>query len=80
MVTANPSNTMIQTVVPDHLRGRVMSLFPLTFMGVMPLGSLWTGSAGDRLGEPAVLLLNVVVLLLTAGVIWLRFPFVRRLG
>ncbi|MCB0230643.1 MAG: MFS transporter, partial [Anaerolineae bacterium] len=44
MVVANTSNSMVQTMVPDELRGRVMGVYTLMFFGGMPLGSLLIGS------------------------------------
>jgi predicted MFS family arabinose efflux permease len=54
MITLSAStNTLIQTIVPNNLRGRVMSVYTLLFMGVTPLGSLLMGSVTDRLGAAA---------------------------
>jgi MFS family permease len=39
-------------MVPDHLRGRVMALYSMMFMGMAPLGALLGGSLADRLGAP----------------------------
>jgi MFS family permease len=49
------TNTMIQLEVPDEFRGRVMSLFTLTFMGLMPIGALIVGLVADTIGTPATL-------------------------
>lgn len=51
------TNTLIQLVVPDALRGRVISAFTWALGGFFPLGSLVFGWAGDRLGAPTVVLL-----------------------
>ena len=54
MVTFSAStNTTIQVIVPDELRGRVMSLHALVFAGVTPLGSFLTGSLAQELGVSA---------------------------
>src|ERR1700723_2348892 len=44
------SNTLIQTMVPDQLRGRVMSVYSMMFMGMAPIGALLGGALADRLG------------------------------
>lgn len=44
------SNTLVQSMVPDALRGRVMSLYSMVFMGMAPLGSMLAGTLGDTLG------------------------------
>jgi MFS family permease len=50
------SNTLIQTVVEDEYRGRVMALFSTAFLGIAPLGSLTVGALADRLGVRQTLL------------------------
>ncbi len=46
------SNTLIQTMVPDQLRGRVMALYSMMFMGMAPLGALFGGALAHRMGAP----------------------------
>lgn len=58
-------NTIIQGLVPDELRGRVMSFFTLVFMGMMPIGSFIAGNIAGRFGAPAALLVGAVVCLAT---------------
>ena len=76
----NLGMTTLQTLVPDELRGRVMSLFTLTFFGGMPLGALLAGAAAERIGEPATVFANAAIVLAASLVIWLRLPFIRKLG
>ena len=80
MVEANTSNALIQTNVPDELRGRVMSLFTLTFFGGMPLGALLAGFMAVRVGEPATLFINATIVLAAAVLIWFRLPYIRKLA
>jgi hypothetical protein len=49
------SNTVIQTIVPDVLRGRIMSLYTVVMVGLMPVGSVVLGAIADRIGTPAAL-------------------------
>jgi len=49
------SNTVIQTIVPDVLRGRIMSLYTFVMVGLMPIGSLFLGAIADRIGTAAAL-------------------------
>lgn len=66
-------NTLLQTLVPDELRGRVMSLFTLVFMGLMPFGSLLAGSVAQRFGAPAALQAGAAACLATVTTIfWTR--------
>jgi MFS family permease len=80
MLTANTSNALIQTRVPDELRGRVMSVFILVFFGSFPIGSLLAGQMAEFIGEPMTVLANSLILLVYVMIIWLRFPELRRLN
>jgi MFS family permease len=53
MVMFASSNTLLQTIIDDDKRGRVMSLYSMSFMGMMPFGSLISGSVASRIGAPA---------------------------
>ncbi len=53
MVQMAASNTLLQTLVEDDKRGRVMSFYTMAFFGMMPLGSLAAGVFGSRIGAPA---------------------------
>lgn len=79
MVVANTSNAMVQTTVPDDLRGRVMGIYTLMFFGGMPLGALLIGSLAEKTSEPAAVVINAAVVLLVAAVVWLRLPYIRAL-
>jgi dipeptide/tripeptide permease len=48
-------NTLLQQLVTDEMRGRVMSMFMLSFIGTMPIGSLIAGAAAERFGAPNTL-------------------------
>jgi MFS family permease len=53
---ASVINTMIQNAVPDHLRGRAMSMFVFSFGGCMPFGNLMAGALANRFGAPDAIL------------------------
>lgn len=57
------TNTMIQSAVPQQLRGRVMALFVMAFMGIMPISSLIFGPLGELVGPGRAVLMGAVVLL-----------------
>jgi MFS family permease len=62
MISVNTSiNTIIQTNVPDSLRGRVNGVYSLLFMGVAPLGNLQAGVLADRFGAPFSLFVGALV-------------------
>jgi MFS family permease len=75
----NLANALVQTLVPDHLRGRVMGLYGLTFFGLMPIGALWIGTAAEHLGESAAVVIGAAVSLAVAALVYARVPGVRRL-
>jgi sugar phosphate permease len=73
------TNTMLQVIVPDHLRGRVMSIYALD-RGLMPAGALMAGVSAHFVGAPAtVSAMGLLVILLALLVAWLA-PVVRGLG
>jgi predicted MFS family arabinose efflux permease len=66
IITSSLVTSLVQLVAPDHMRGRVMSIYMVAFRGGMPLGSLVSGALVARLGLPAVLTLNGTLLCLAA--------------
>jgi MFS family permease len=52
MLQMSSSNTLIQAMVPDELRGRAMAAYTMMFMGMAPMGSLFAGALADRIGAP----------------------------
>ncbi len=79
MVLFNMANTLIQTLAPDSLRGRVVSVYTLSFFGLMPLGALLVGWAAELWSEPVAILLSALILLGFASWLWLHIPQLRRL-
>ena len=65
------SNTLIQVMVPDALRGRVMAVYSMMFMGMAPIGALLGGVLADRLGAPVTVAIGGLASV--AGSIWFRF-------
>lgn len=74
----NLANALIQSIVEDRLRGRVMSLYSLTFFGFMPLGALWIGQAAQKLSEPWAVLINAAALFAVSLGIWISTPSLRK--
>jgi MFS family permease len=78
MMIMNNSNAMMQSHVPDHLRGRVMSVYTLVFFGAMPLGSLFAGTFAQKFNEPLTVMVGAVVLMILAIAAWIFLPEIRR--
>jgi MFS family permease len=75
----NTANALVQTLADDPLRGRVMGLYSLCVLGLMPVGALLGGTVAEWIGEPGALMLSAGVMLACALVVWLRLPGLRRL-
>ena len=69
----------MQTLVEEHLRGRVMAFYTMAFLGTAPLGSLMAGVLADRIGEPMTIAAGGVACLLGAGWFASRLPALREL-
>jgi predicted MFS family arabinose efflux permease len=78
MVQLASSNTVLQTIVDDDKRGRVMSLYMMSFLGSAPLGSLLAGAMADRIGAPDTVLLGGLSCLVGAAWFGSRLPDIRR--
>ncbi len=73
------SNVLLQQLVTDEMRGRVMSIFILSFIGAMPLGNLLAGSFGSRFGVEHTLAGGGVVIVIFMTVVALTNPRLRAL-
>jgi len=78
MIQMATSNTLLQTVVDEDKRGRVMSFYTMAFMGTAPFGSLLAGSAAEHIGAPYTLMLGGLGCIL--GALWFAksLPALRR--
>jgi MFS family permease len=77
MVEMASSNTLIQSMVPDRLRGRVMAVYSMMFMGMAPFGALFAGALADRVGAPVTLTIGAVACLVGATIFAVRLPSLR---
>jgi MFS family permease len=66
MMQMAASNTVLQTIVDDDKRGRVMSFYSMSFFGMAPLGSLLAGSLGSKIGTPATVAIGGISCILGA--------------
>jgi len=77
MMEMASSNTLIQSMVPDRLRGRVMSVYSMMFMGMAPLGALMAGALAAPLGAPATVAIGGTVCIAGGLIFGLRIPQLR---
>lgn len=71
------SNTSIQTMVPDRLRGRVMSVYSMMFMGMAPFGALLSGAIAHRIGAPHTIAMGGAIVVVGALVFYSQLPALR---
>lgn len=71
------SNTLIQVMVPDALRGRVMAVYSMMFMGMAPIGALLGGVLADSLGAPRTVAIGGLACLMGAAWFRLQLPKIR---
>lgn len=79
MTVFSMSSSLVQLVVPDHLRGRVMSIYMLALRGGGPLGAFASGAAASYLSAPTVLIVNGVLLTIVAAYFLVKSHGIREL-
>lgn len=70
-------STMLQTIVEDRMRGRIMGIFSMAFLGMYPLGSLAGGALASHIGAPATLAIGGGFCTFAALILWRRMPALR---
>jgi predicted MFS family arabinose efflux permease len=80
MVQMAASNTLIQSMVPDRLRGRVMAVYSMMFLGMAPFGALLSGVLANMLGAPMTVAFGGVVCIIGAAVFRSHLPKIRAEG
>ncbi len=78
MIQLAASNTLLQTMVDDDRRGRVMSFYTVAFIGMAPVGSLLAGALAGAIGAPWTVLIGGVACMVGAGVFARRLPHLRE--
>ena len=78
MVQMAASNTVLQTIVEEDKRGRIMGLFTMAFMGMVPFGSLLAGSLASKIGAPNTLLLGGTCCVIGALIFVRKLPSLRE--
>ena len=77
MLQMASSNTLIQVMVPDELRGRVMAVYSMMFMGMAPVGALLGGALSDRLGAPVTVVIGGLASVVGAWWFSVQLPKIR---
>jgi MFS family permease len=77
MVQMASSNTLLQSMSPDRLRGRVLAVYSMMFMGMAPIGALLGGALADRLGAQVTVAVGGVASVAGAAWFGLQLPKIR---
>lgn len=77
MVQLAGTNTLLQTMVREEMRGRVMAFYAMAFIGMTPFGSLFAGSVASRIGTPLTLLVGGIVCMSGAALFARNLPRLR---
>jgi MFS family permease len=73
------SNTLVQTFVDDDKRGRVMSLYTMAFMGMVPFGSLLAGTLASKIGAPGTIMISGLACILGSILFARKLPALREM-
>ncbi len=77
MVQMASTNTLIQSMVPDRLRGRTMAVYSMMFLGMAPIGALLSGTVADRIGAPWTVALGGIGAIIGAAIFARNLPKIR---
>ena len=77
MIQIAASNTILQTIVDDDKRGRVMSFYTMAFMGSAPFGSLFAGSMTSIIGAPNTILVGGITCIIGAAIFAYKLPMIK---
>jgi len=78
MIQMGSSNTLIQSMTPDHLRGRVLAAYSMMLMGMAPIGALLAGVMAERVGAPATVAGGAITCGLGAATFAFYLPGIRQ--
>jgi predicted MFS family arabinose efflux permease len=79
LVVFSLANSLVQLLVPNEMRGRVMSIYMLAFRSGMPLGSLTAGALANRFSAPAVLAVDGVLLMVFGVIVLATYKKIRTI-
>lgn len=79
MVEMASSNTVLQTIVEEDKRGRIMSFYTMAFMGMVPFGSLLAGTLANNIGAPNTVMIGGVACILGSVLFAKKLPSLRRI-
>ncbi|MDD5746386.1 MAG: MFS transporter [Candidatus Omnitrophica bacterium] len=78
MIQMASSNTILQTIVDEDKRGRIMSFYTLAFTGMVPFGSLFAGGVASKIGAPSTLLISGLLCIIASCLFARKLPALRK--
>jgi MFS family permease len=78
MLVLNNANALMQTTLPDNMRGRGMGIYTLIFFGSVPIGSLLAGQIAEIVGESTTVLVLAICLAICVLFVWFRLPALKN--
>ncbi len=78
LILANMAGTLLQTLVPEALRGRVTGFYSLVAFGSLPIGALAAGALADKVGLPLTVILGAACMLFISLAIYIFVPQLRK--
>jgi MFS family permease len=79
MVQMTSTNTLLQTIVDEDKRGRVMSFYTMAFMGMVPFGSLFAGSLASAIGAPGTTMIGGILCIFGSFLFAKKLPSLRKM-
>ncbi len=79
MVQMTSTNTLLQTIVDEDKRGRVMSFYAMAFMGMVPFGSLFAGSLASAIGAPGTTMIGGILCIFGSVLFAKKLPSLRKM-
>jgi MFS family permease len=76
----NLANGLIQTLVTEEFRGRIMGIYSFSFFGFMPIGTLWIGMLAEHFGSPIAILVDAIILFIFAIIVSVVFPKILKIN
>jgi MFS family permease len=80
MIQVGASNTLIQSIVPDHLRGRAMSVYAMMYIGIGPVGAMVAGFAAERFGARVTILAGAAICIAASLAFASLIPSIRPIA
>jgi MFS family permease len=78
ILLVSASNTFLQTITDDEMRGRVMGYFAMAFVGISPFGSLIAGGLANSIGAPYTLMISGIIVIICSIIFYIRLPILRK--